>query len=65
MRPIGRHAAKQTRRVGRRGKGEAFYRGIAHEALELYDKGKGSRTVIADLARRNGCGYSTVRDWIA
>jgi hypothetical protein len=58
-------AAKQTRRVGRRGKGEAFYRGIALEALELYDEGKGSRTVLSDLAAKHGRGYSTMRDWIA
>lgn len=58
-------AAKQARRVGRRGKGEAFYRRIALEALKLYDEGKGSRTVISDLAAGHGRGYSTIRDWIA
>jgi hypothetical protein len=58
-------AAKQARRVGRRGKGEAFYCGIAREALELYKEGEGSRTVIRDLATAHRCGYSTVRDWIA
>lgn len=58
-------AAKQARRVGRRGKGETFYRRVALEALELYDEGEGSRTVISDLAAKHGRGYSTIRDWIA
>ena len=57
--------AKQARRVGRRGKGKAFYRSIALEALDLYNEGEGSRTVISDLAMKHKCGYSTVRDWIA